>query len=96
MWKNFIRVAIRNLNKNRAFNAINISGLTIGLTSAIFIILYIVSELGYDRMYDRPEDIYRLYISGKMAGEEFIQKPYRSADLLARVDQVLGGDSERP
>ena len=71
MWKNFIQVALRNLNKNRAFNAINISGLTIGLTSAIFIILYIVSELGYDRMYDRSEDIYRLYIRGKMAGEEF-------------------------
>ena len=71
MWKNFIRIALRNLNKNRAFNAINISGLTIGLTSAIFIILYIVSELGYDRFYDRSEDIYRLYISGKMAGEEF-------------------------
>ncbi|MEZ5072140.1 MAG: ABC transporter permease [Bacteroidales bacterium] len=71
MWKNFIRVTLRNLTRNRAFNAINIAGLTIGLASAIFIILYIVSELGYDRFYNRSEDIYRLYIRGKMAGEEF-------------------------
>ena len=68
MWKNFIRVTLRNLNKNKAFNVINISGLAIGLASAIFIILYIMSETSYDRFNDRAEDIYRLYIKGKMAG----------------------------
>ncbi len=71
MWRNFIRVTLRNLNKNKAFNVINISGLAIGLASAIFIILYIMSETSYDRFNDRAEDIYRLYIKGKMAGEEF-------------------------
>ena len=71
MWKNFIRVTLRGLNKNKAFNAINIAGLAIGLASAIFIILYIMSETSYDRFNDRAEDIYRLYIKGKMAGEEF-------------------------
>ncbi len=71
MWKNFIRVTIRSISKNKAFNAINIAGLAIGLASAIFIILYIISETSYDRFHERSADIYRLYLDGKMAGEEF-------------------------
>jgi len=71
MWRNFIRVTIRSINKNKAFNVINIAGLAIGLASAIFIILYIISETSYDRFHNRSADIYRLYLNGKMAGEEF-------------------------
>jgi putative ABC transport system permease protein len=71
MWRNFIRVTIRSISKNKAFNVINIAGLAIGLASAIFIILYIISETSYDRFNERSADIYRLYIEGKMAGEEF-------------------------
>jgi len=71
MWKNFIRVTIRSISKNKVFNIINIAGLAIGLASAIFIILYIISETSYDRFNERAEDIYRLYIKGKMIGAEF-------------------------
>ena len=71
MWKNFIRVTIRSINKNKAFNAINIAGLAIGLASAIFIILYILSETSFDRFNKQAANIYRLYLNGKMAGEEF-------------------------
>ncbi|MCK5067721.1 MAG: ABC transporter permease, partial [Bacteroidales bacterium] len=70
MWKNFIRVTIRSISKNKAFNAINIAGLAIGLASAIFIILYIISETSYDRFHERSADIYRLYLDGKVAGQE--------------------------
>ena len=70
MWKNFIRVTIRSISKNKAFNAINIAGLAIGLASAIFIILYIISETSYDRFNERSTDIYRLYLDGKVAGQE--------------------------
>ncbi len=70
MWKNFIRVTIRSISKNKAFNAINIAGLAIGLASAIFIILYIISETSYDRFNERSADIYRLYLDGKVAGQE--------------------------
>ena len=38
MWKNFIRVTLRSIKKNKMFNVINIAGLAIGLASAIFII----------------------------------------------------------
>jgi len=71
MWRNFIRVTVRSISKNKAFNAINISGLAIGLASAIFIILYIASETSFDKFHERSADIYRLVLEGKMAGEEF-------------------------
>jgi putative ABC transport system permease protein len=71
MWKNFIKVTIRSISKNKAFNVINISGLAIGLASAIFIFLYIISETSYDKFNDRSKDIYRLYVSGKISGEAF-------------------------
>jgi len=70
MWRNFFRVTLRSLSRNRTFNAINISGLAIGLASAIFIILYIISETSYDRFHERSADIYRLYLDGKIAGQE--------------------------
>ncbi|MEZ5072133.1 MAG: FtsX-like permease family protein [Bacteroidales bacterium] len=71
MWKNFLRVSLRSIRKNKAFNAINIAGLAIGLACAIFIILYIVSESSFDRFHERSRDIVRLYLDGKIAGEEF-------------------------
>ena len=71
MWKNFLLVTIRSITKNKAFNVINIAGLAIGLASAIFIILYILNEISYDRFYKRSEDIYRLYMDAKMADSEF-------------------------
>lgn len=70
MWRNFLKVAIRTLRRNKAFNVINISGLAIGLASSIFIILYIVNELNYDRFHEQGKYMYRLYLDGKIAGEE--------------------------
>jgi len=70
MWKNFFRVTLRSLNKNKAFNVINISGLAIGLASAVFIILYILTETSYDRFHEKSADVYRLYLDGKVAGQE--------------------------
>ena len=49
---------------------INIAGLAIGLASAVFIILYIISETSYDRFHERSDNIYRLYLDGKIAGQE--------------------------
>ena len=77
MWRNFLVVTIRSIRKNKLFNLINIAGLAIGLACAIFILLYVISESSYDRFNERGEDIYRICLDGKMAGEE-IQNAYTS------------------
>ena len=71
MFKNFLVVTIRSIKKNKLFNLINMAGLAIGLASAIFIILYIITETSYDKFHEQSADIYRICLDGKMADEEF-------------------------
>jgi putative ABC transport system permease protein len=56
----YFKIAWRNLWKNRIASFINISGLTIGLTSFILIALYIFDELTFDRFHANVDNIYRV------------------------------------
>ncbi|HWB26134.1 MAG TPA: ABC transporter permease [Chitinophagaceae bacterium] len=51
MLKNFITIGWRNLLKNKGFSALNISGLAIGMASALIILLWVQSEIVYDNIY---------------------------------------------
>ncbi len=73
MIKNFFINAIRSMKKQSGHVVLNIAGLTIGLTSFLFIMLYVVHELSYDRFHNDYENIYRLKITGRMAGGELDQ-----------------------
>lgn len=60
MFKNFIKIAWRNLVKNKTFSIINIVGLAIGLACFLLIALYVTDELSYDRFYKESDRIYRV------------------------------------
>jgi putative ABC transport system permease protein len=60
MFKNYLKVAFRNLWKNKAFSAINIIGLATGLAVCLLIVLYVVDELSYDRYNKNAGSIYRV------------------------------------
>ena len=60
MFKNYLKVALRNLWKNKAFSAINIIGLATGLAVCLLIVLYVVDELSYDKYNVNADRIYRL------------------------------------
>jgi putative ABC transport system permease protein len=60
MFKNYLKVAIRNLWKNKVFSAINIIGLSAGLGVCLLIVLYVVDELSYDKYVPNADRIYRL------------------------------------
>jgi putative ABC transport system permease protein len=60
MIRNMIIVALRNIRKDMGYSTINIIGLTLGITSALFLILYIADELGYDRYHEKADRIYRV------------------------------------
>jgi len=64
MLKNYLKVAFRNLTRNKVFSIINIFGLSIGLTTCLLILLYIVSESGYDRQFKDANLIYRVASAG--------------------------------
>lgn len=60
MIKNCITIAWRNLFRNKVTSAINIFGLTIGLTCFTLIALYIQFEMSYDRNHEKADQIYRV------------------------------------
>lgn len=60
MFKNYLKVALRNLWKNKGFSAINIIGLSAGLAVCLLIVLYVRDELSYDKENLQAENIYRI------------------------------------
>lgn len=70
MLRNFLVVALRNLWRHRGYSLINLFGLAIGLASSIFILLYVVNELTYDRFHEKSDQIYRVWIRGSMPATE--------------------------
>jgi putative ABC transport system permease protein len=73
MFKNFLTNSIRNVRRQRGYVLLNVAGLAIGITSFIFITLYVIHELSYDRFHKNYENIYRLKVVGRMAGGELNQ-----------------------
>ncbi|MGV3503222.1 MAG: ABC transporter permease [Adhaeribacter sp.] len=61
MLKNYFTTAYRNLFRHKAFSAINIAGLTLGLAACLLIGLFVYDELQYDRFLPGGERVYRLY-----------------------------------
>ncbi|MGK7369510.1 MAG: ABC transporter permease, partial [Candidatus Halalkalibacterium sp. M3_1C_030] len=60
MLKNYIKIAFRSLQKNKAYTIINILGLTVGLACCILILLHVQDELSYDEFLAGKENIYRV------------------------------------
>ncbi|MCF2443537.1 ABC transporter permease [Dyadobacter sp. CY345] len=68
MIRNYLKIAWRNLLRNRIFSAINIVGLAIGLASCMLISLYVLDELSYDRFNEKADQIVRVVFKGTMNG----------------------------
>jgi putative ABC transport system permease protein len=60
MFKNYLIVAWRNLKRNKAYSALNVLGLAAGLAVFILIMLFVRTELGYDRYHANGRNIYRI------------------------------------
>ncbi|GAB3918136.1 ABC transporter permease [Larkinella terrae] len=63
MLENYLKIARRNLWRNRTFSAINIFGLAIGLVACFFVFQYVYFESTYDRFNKQADNLYRVTIS---------------------------------
>jgi len=79
MFKNYLTVSIRNIVKNKLFSAINIAGLSIGLSAVLLITLYIWDEFTYDSYLGGNTGIYKLELKTNFPGRG------------QRVSRVTGG-----
>jgi len=60
MLKNLFKTAIRHIFKHFGYSVLNIIGLTLGISSALFLIIYVADEISYDRSHEKAERIYRV------------------------------------
>lgn len=91
MWKNYFKIAWRNILKAKGFSFINIAGLSIGISACILIAVYIIHETSYDKFVPNSENIYRVVNSinlgnGTERGVHFSANFARTVD--ADFDEV--------
>lgn len=70
MLKNYFKIALRNLTRNKSYAFINIFGLAIGLTCTVLIGLYVLQEFSYDGFHENKDQIYRVVESYNSDAEE--------------------------
>src|SRR5450432_2860214 len=87
MIKNYFKIAFRNLWGNKAFSAINIFGLAIGIATCLIIMLFVQNELSYDRYNKKADRIVRINFQGSAAGETF-----NEASVMPPVAQTMKTD----
>ncbi len=71
MIKNYLLIAFRNALRNKAYTIINLLGLAIGIASSIMILLFVMDEVSFDRHNKHFSEIYRIWVKGKIQGNEF-------------------------
>ncbi|MDB5125145.1 MAG: putative transporter permease YknZ [Mucilaginibacter sp.] len=69
MIRNFLKVAIRNLWRNKGFSAINITGLAVGMAAAMLILLWVQNEISFDRFYEKTDNVYLMHSRDKDNGK---------------------------
>jgi putative ABC transport system permease protein len=60
MFKNYLKIAFRNIIRHKGHSFINIAGLAIGMAVCILILLWIQHELSYDKFHEKADNIYRV------------------------------------
>lgn len=98
MFKNHLKIAWRNLKRNKGYSTVNIGGLTIGLSAVIFMLFYINHENSYDTFhtdYDRLFRVERTYVSS-IQNDIWDNTPYLlSKELKSSIPEITNATSIR-
>jgi hypothetical protein len=68
MLKNYFKIALRNLLRNKGFSVINILGLAIGMASAAIILLWVQNEVSYDRFHEKDKHLFEIWENDQRDG----------------------------
>ncbi|GAB5550418.1 MAG: ABC transporter permease [Saprospiraceae bacterium] len=73
MWRNYFKITVRNLFRNRLHSFILLFGLSISLAACLLILEYVSYELSFDRFHEKSDQIYRV-INDRFQNGERVQK----------------------
>ncbi|WP_339753181.1 ABC transporter permease [Algoriphagus aquimarinus] len=71
MWKNYLKIAWRNITRSKGYAFINIAGLGIGMAASILILIWVQFELSVDRFHENSDRVYANWRNAEMQGEIF-------------------------
>ena len=92
MWKNYLKIAVRNLLRHKLYSLINVSGLAIGMTCFFLIFGFVRFEMGYDRHHEDAERIYRIIRRMRYEpGDRISERVNTGAPLLPLIQGELPG-----
>ena len=90
MIKNYLKIALRNIYKNKVYSLLNITGLAVGVMAFIMIMLYVRYEMSFDESSTNSEQIYRVITKGSMNGNDFNMVVSPAPVGAAFVDEIPG------
>lgn len=103
MIRNYFKTALRNLQRNKLYAAINIFGIAIGMAAFWMIALYVSDELSYDRSFANSDRIYRVVQHASWEGGKLnivptsapfapgLKSEFPEVEDFARIDIEGGG-----
>ena len=90
MLKNYLKIALRNLNRQKVYSLINISGLAVGMAGFILIMLYVLDELSYDRFHKHADDTYRVAFQARIM-DDFLDVAVSAGPLAPAMEASFPG-----
>ncbi|MGB2763542.1 MAG: ABC transporter permease, partial [Candidatus Aminicenantaceae bacterium] len=92
MFKNYIKIAFRNIRKHKGYSFINIAGLAIGLACCLLILVWVLDELSYDKFHENSPYLYRVEENQDYSGRIYhvTVTPYPLAPALkADIPEII-------
>jgi len=80
MFKNYLKIAFRNIKRHKIYSIINVAGLSIGMSCCILALLWVQDELSFDRFFKNSDNIFRI-IAEEQTSNQVIHNP-RSPNAL--------------
>jgi putative ABC transport system permease protein len=93
MFKNYLKIAFRNIEKHKGFSFINISGLALGIACFFLIMLYVQFEMSYDKFHKNSNRIYRAvpglwnYVFTPPPLAPILREEYPEIESIARISR---------
>ena len=84
MFKNYFKIAWRNLFRNKGFSLTNLLGLTIGITCTILIFLWVQDELAYNKFHANYDSIYKI-----KANRDFNNQVFTDDNMVLPLAKTL-------
>ena len=87
MFRNYLKIALRSLNRRKFYAALNIGGLAVGLAACLLIFQYVAFERSYDTFHEDQENLYRVTVTGLRGGEVQTRTAFSWSALAPLVQQ---------